>query len=301
MIDSACSSEKHGGGPAAYARCANNQVLSYRQSEPIPNMSGYDRKTRTMIDRACFTEKHGDGPAAYARCVANQLSGTTPNSGSHNRLLTVQPLAIDSGSHPPSSIITRRMFPSENSNKVVQSTREYLDIIAPPVVSQRAPSNKRNEEVYQVQFMLELLGYDPGPLDGENGPRTTSAIRKFRLDNGLESEQFTSALLLQSLRASIAEQTSNSSSIGLTSVDKLDPDSNSVKPIQEQDRFKTNVRNVQLALQAFGYYSGTINGVVNPITSEAITAMQTDYGLRITGTVTPEVFSALRIDVGQAK
>ena len=37
----------------------------------------------------------------------------------------------------------------------------------------------------RVQAGLAQLGYDPGPVDGVQGPKTTSAIRAYQRDNGL--------------------------------------------------------------------------------------------------------------------
>jgi ankyrin repeat protein len=41
--------------------------------------------------------------------------------------------------------------------------------------------------VYQVQKKLKELGYDPGSPDGIRGKKTTSAIKRFQLDNGLSA------------------------------------------------------------------------------------------------------------------
>lgn len=32
------------------------------------------------------------------------------------------------------------------------------------------------------QNVLKLLGYDPGPIDGEFGPKTRKALQEFQLD-----------------------------------------------------------------------------------------------------------------------
>jgi hypothetical protein len=61
------------------------------------------------------------------------------------------------------------------------------------------------------------------------------------------------------------------------------------------DRFKAIVRQLQTALYTYGYYTGPITGIVDPHTGAAIARMQTDYGIHITGTVTPEVLDALGI------
>jgi His-Xaa-Ser repeat protein HxsA len=52
---------------------------------------------------------------------------------------------------------------------------------------------------------------------------------------------------------------------------------------------------VQLALRAYGYYSGSIDGIVGPETKTALMSMQKDYKLPVTGTITPEVIDALHV------
>ncbi|PYE22632.1 His-Xaa-Ser repeat protein HxsA [Rhizobium sp. PP-WC-2G-219] len=52
---------------------------------------------------------------------------------------------------------------------------------------------------------------------------------------------------------------------------------------------------VQTALTAYGYYTGAIDGRVGPACKTAISSMQTDYNLKVTGTITPEVLNAFAI------
>lgn len=61
------------------------------------------------------------------------------------------------------------------------------------------------------------------------------------------------------------------------------------------NKFKQIVMEVQMALLAYGYYTGAIDGVVGPETRTAISKLQSDYKLKITGTVTPEVLDALHV------
>lgn len=61
------------------------------------------------------------------------------------------------------------------------------------------------------------------------------------------------------------------------------------------DKFQRIVMQVQTALAAYGYYSGTVDGRVGPSTRAALSSMQSDYGLKVTGTVTPQTLDALRI------
>ncbi len=60
-------------------------------------------------------------------------------------------------------------------------------------------------------------------------------------------------------------------------------------------KFTEIVRDVQLAMMAFGYYNGELDGVPGPAMRTALSKMQADYGLKVTGTITPETLTALRI------
>ena len=70
---------------------------------------------------------------------------------------------------------------------------------------------------------------------------------------------------------------------------------NSLYTPPADDAIKGIVRRVQIGLQAYGYYNGTIDGVVGQETRAALTRFQTDYNFKITGTVTPEVLDAFKI------
>jgi His-Xaa-Ser repeat protein HxsA len=61
------------------------------------------------------------------------------------------------------------------------------------------------------------------------------------------------------------------------------------------EKFKRIVLQVQAALYVYGYYTGPMNGLVGPETKVALSKLQADYGLKVTGTVTPEVLNALGI------
>ena len=52
---------------------------------------------------------------------------------------------------------------------------------------------------------------------------------------------------------------------------------------------------VQLALISYGYYTGPVDGVVDPTMRTALGRMQAEWGLKVTGTITPQVLDALKI------
>ena len=53
------------------------------------------------------------------------------------------------------------------------------------------------------------------------------------------------------------------------------------------------IANVQAALQAQGYYSGEVDGLLGPLTREALEKYQTDQGLYTTGTIDEPTIDAL--------
>ena len=53
-----------------------------------------------------------------------------------------------------------------------------------------------------VQSGLTKLGYDPGPVDGQYGPKTQAAIESYQADNGL----LTDGLVTSELAAHIGER-----------------------------------------------------------------------------------------------
>ena len=48
--------------------------------------------------------------------------------------------------------------------------------------------------IYQKQCLLGYLGYDPGPVDGQDGPRTQAARKRFREDYGVEDDRLPEAV-----------------------------------------------------------------------------------------------------------
>jgi methionine sulfoxide reductase heme-binding subunit len=52
---------------------------------------------------------------------------------------------------------------------------------------------------------------------------------------------------------------------------------------------------VQAALRAYGYYAGPIDGIIGPLSRDALARFQHDHRMAITGTITPEVLDAAGI------
>jgi hypothetical protein len=54
--------------------------------------------------------------------------------------------------------------------------------------------------VRDLQLRLTKLGYDPGPADGQMGPKTRAAIRAYQKNSGLRADGQVTASLMQRLR-----------------------------------------------------------------------------------------------------
>ncbi|ESZ20011.1 hypothetical protein X734_31660 [Mesorhizobium sp. L2C084A000] len=61
------------------------------------------------------------------------------------------------------------------------------------------------------------------------------------------------------------------------------------------NKFKEIVLQVQFAMLAYGYYTGELDGTMNPEMRTGLTKLQSDYNLKVTGTITPETLNALRV------
>jgi len=125
-------------------------------------------------------------------------------------------------------------------------------------------------QVKQVQAALTAAGYNAGPADGALGPRSRAAISRYQSDNNLAITGDVNDVLLASLGIEGVEQSTGASVSGAT------------------------IRETKRELQEHGYGSGTLNGVLDPATRDAIRAYQRDAGLDITGEPSPELLEHLR-------
>jgi peptidoglycan hydrolase-like protein with peptidoglycan-binding domain len=54
--------------------------------------------------------------------------------------------------------------------------------------------------VTDLQSRLQDLGYDPGPADGQLGPKTRAAIRAYQKDSGLKADGMVTASLVKRIK-----------------------------------------------------------------------------------------------------
>lgn len=75
-----------------------------------------------------------------------------------------------------------------------------------PQVASRSGSGQspgQSPRVAEMQSNLARLGYDPGPVDGRFGPRTSAAIREYQRDHGLTPD----GRLTRDVATHVAQQT----------------------------------------------------------------------------------------------
>jgi len=67
-------------------------------------------------------------------------------------------------------------------------------------------SQLREGGLKTAQLYLKMLGYDPGPTDGKDGPKTQKAFRDFCEDQGVVCSGIQSRIFQQQISAAIAKQ-----------------------------------------------------------------------------------------------
>jgi len=121
--------------------------------------------------------------------------------------------------------------------------------------------------VKEIQQRLIGIGYWPGSADGIAGPTTRAAIMAFELDKGLVQTGLCDEALLKFLRGDSAKLTR-----GIKS-DKLAQSSQEL------------VSALQKALTKLGYNTGSVDGIIGPLTRKRIRAFERDNKLQVTGRI----------------
>jgi peptidoglycan hydrolase-like protein with peptidoglycan-binding domain len=139
------------------------------------------------------------------------------------------------------------------------------------VLSQSAhepPSDERARRVQTLQRQLGWLGFEPGPTDGQYGPLTTGAVKRFQKANDLPADGIVGQATVDALRTSMAKRPSS---------DRIDR----VKALQRQ-------------LLWLGLEPGAVDGRYGPQTVEAVKRFQEENDLPADGIVGPATQRALQ-------
>lgn len=157
-----------------------------------------------------------------------------------------------------------------------------------------------NPRVEEIQKILKKLGFDPGSTDGIMGNQTRGAIREFQKGKGIRpSGKIDSKTWIELQRELLSKE---QIATPLPSF----PERNLVKAISEEaiksiehqkstkeKPPKDKKKQIQIALQNAGFYTGKIDGRIGPKTKEAIKAFQKANGLKPDGIVGRQTWEKL--------
>ncbi len=135
--------------------------------------------------------------------------------------------------------------------------------------------------IQAIQRELTRRGYDPGPVNGDLGLETRSAIIAYEFDEGMPLRGEPTEAILKSL---IFGAVNANAAPG---------------PPVRFERHSALIAEVQNALAAMGYSSGPIDGRLDERTREAIRKFESDRGLDARGRVTARLLLEMVIMTGR--
>ncbi len=127
--------------------------------------------------------------------------------------------------------------------------------------------SQENPAVKDVQKLLKLYGYNPGPIDGKLGTNTRMAVARFQEDNGLKATRF---------------------------IDQ--PTWNQLHKFEASGLVKNGeiqYHQLQFALKNAGFFPGRMDGKFGPKTLKAIADFQRQNNLKADGAVGVKTLSSL--------
>lgn len=133
----------------------------------------------------------------------------------------------------------------------------------------------KGQQVVELQQALQRAGMAPGPIDGDFGPSTQAAVRRFQSARGLQVDGVVGPRTWSALRSSAAPS-APASSATLRSGD-----------------IGAGVADLQRALERHGYDVGNVDGSFGPATRNAVVQFQRAKGLEADGVAGPNTQRAL--------
>lgn len=131
-------------------------------------------------------------------------------------------------------------------------------------------------KVKALQEGLQELGFYIGKPDASFGTATQQAVRKFQTQNGYKA----TGIALPEMQKLLYEDKPRNSSNRKVYVDTLPPVEN---PDMQQGDKGDAVATLQQTLTTLGFYKGTVDGVYNKATVNAVKAYQKAHSIRETG------------------
>jgi len=126
---------------------------------------------------------------------------------------------------------------------------------------------KYNVRVEELQYLLDEIGYNPGPIDGKMGYRTRAAVKVFQKKYNLKTSGYVDKKTWKKL-----------------------------KLLHEELFFlkKVTVMQIQKALENAGFNPGALDNKLGPKTEKAIREFQKSEGLAMDGEIGSKTWKKLR-------
>ena len=150
---------------------------------------------------------------------------------------------------------------------------QYFNVEYVSIYDAKFPTLKvgsRGRYVRYLQFVLQILGYNVGGVDGVFGTNTQTAVRAFQLANGLSDDGV----------------------VGLNTWAKI----NNLTPtnrVLKKGSYGAEVRYLQQKLTSYLYPVGNIDGIFGTNTQNAVKDFQRENGLVVDGVVGDNNWKAL--------
>jgi peptidoglycan hydrolase-like protein with peptidoglycan-binding domain len=152
--------------------------------------------------------------------------------------------------------------------------------------------NEESSEVRELQQQLSQLGYYNGPISGFYGELTQASVIEFQRDEGLEADGVTGPTTRSRIRERLNQGTPGTTPPANppTPPGTADPESDGLLRLGESG---TPIRQLQSRLKDLGFYTGSITGVFDEATEEAVRRFQRSQGIDDDGIVGPTTQSSL--------
>ena len=172
-----------------------------------------------------------------------------------------------SNSYIPSSVFTSNIFQEGWQATYGEVQDAESTAVANPNSGNDACVPKDNSALVinstlDIQQFLSNNGFNPGPIDGQTGPKTKNAIKEFQSKNGL----FADGIVGNKTKAAMRAYTGCESA-------------NVCKPRNNTNAKLDTVTDIQTYLANNGFNPGIIDGKIGSYTKEAIKAFQRKVGL----------------------
>jgi peptidoglycan hydrolase-like protein with peptidoglycan-binding domain len=247
-------------GPKSRTAIRAFQVDSALPESGEPSIALYEKLQAAIVERSGATTQSTQAATTASKSMISEAQTELRRRGYAISAIT--------GVADAETVAAVRDYQADAQLPVTGDINDaLLQQLRPPQVDTAA---LYRAQVKRVQAVLNAAGYSAGPADGALGPRSRTAISRYQSDNNLAVTGDVNEALLASLGINGAEQRTDATVSGAT------------------------IRETKRQLQVHGYASGTLNGILDPATRDAIRAYQRDAGLPVTGEPSPDLLEHLR-------